>query len=260
MSKHSTQQWGNLCLSGSTLSRNTTIDDEVAQRISKAIQTFGRVQASVWNRQGINLNTKFKMYKAVVLKTLLHGAMILTVYSNQARKRNYFHLSRLCRILKLRWQYRIQVTEVLERTGILRIHAMLREVQLRWSGHLVFNALVAASSWYPTLTCGSSKLVLFSGHIPGNRHDRRAKPGKGHRYCMCLHTRYVCSLPPALPLSGPPCPPLLFPANYPHTSTPPPPLSLLLPFYTYFFPSPSLFTLPSATIENVLRRGRHAIT
>ncbi|VDL94379.1 unnamed protein product [Schistocephalus solidus] len=35
---------------GSTLSRNTRIDDEVAQRISKAIQAFGRLQASVWNR------------------------------------------------------------------------------------------------------------------------------------------------------------------------------------------------------------------
>ncbi|VDL90150.1 unnamed protein product [Schistocephalus solidus] len=43
---------------------------------------------------------------------------------------------------KLRWQDRIRMarqdpdTEVLERTGILNIHAMLRQVQLRWSGHL----------------------------------------------------------------------------------------------------------------------------
>ncbi|VDM03535.1 unnamed protein product [Schistocephalus solidus] len=34
---------------GSTLSRNTRIDDKVAQRISKASQDFGRLQASVWN-------------------------------------------------------------------------------------------------------------------------------------------------------------------------------------------------------------------
>ncbi|VDM02090.1 unnamed protein product [Schistocephalus solidus] len=36
-----------------------------------------------------------------------------------------------------RWQDRILNTKVLERTGILSIHAMLRQVQLRWSGHLV---------------------------------------------------------------------------------------------------------------------------
>ncbi|VDM00158.1 unnamed protein product [Schistocephalus solidus] len=34
---------------GSTMSHNTRIDDEVAQRISKVRQAFGRLQASVWN-------------------------------------------------------------------------------------------------------------------------------------------------------------------------------------------------------------------
>ncbi|VDM02690.1 unnamed protein product [Schistocephalus solidus] len=57
-----------------TLSRNTRIDDDVAQWISKASHDFGRLQASVWNRHGIHLNTKLKMYKAVVLTTLLYGA------------------------------------------------------------------------------------------------------------------------------------------------------------------------------------------
>ncbi|VDM05000.1 unnamed protein product [Schistocephalus solidus] len=46
---------------GSTLSRNTRIDDEIAQWISKVSQAFGRLQASVWNRHGIHLNAKLKM-------------------------------------------------------------------------------------------------------------------------------------------------------------------------------------------------------
>ncbi|VDM02582.1 unnamed protein product [Schistocephalus solidus] len=37
---------------GSTLSCNTRIDDEVAQRISKASQAYGRLQASMWNHHG----------------------------------------------------------------------------------------------------------------------------------------------------------------------------------------------------------------
>nr|VZI35549.1 unnamed protein product [Spirometra erinaceieuropaei] len=56
---------------GSTLSRTTKIDDEVANRISKASQAFGRLQNTVWNRHGHQLNTKLKMYKAVILPTLL---------------------------------------------------------------------------------------------------------------------------------------------------------------------------------------------
>nr|VZI14702.1 unnamed protein product [Spirometra erinaceieuropaei] len=77
------------------------------------------------------------MYKAVILPTLLYGAETWTVYTRQARRLNHFHLSCLRRILRLNWQDRIPDTEVLERTGILSIYSMLRQMQLRWSGHLV---------------------------------------------------------------------------------------------------------------------------
>nr|VZI32226.1 unnamed protein product [Spirometra erinaceieuropaei] len=77
------------------------------------------------------------MYKAVILPTLLYGAETWTVYTRQARRLNHFHLSCLRRILRLNWQDRIPDTEVLERTGILSIYLMLRQMQLRWSGHLV---------------------------------------------------------------------------------------------------------------------------
>nr|VZI12275.1 unnamed protein product [Spirometra erinaceieuropaei] len=77
------------------------------------------------------------MYKAVILPTLLYGAETWTVYAKQARRLNHFHLSCLRRILRLKWQDRIPDTDVLERTGILSIYAILRQMQLRWSGHLV---------------------------------------------------------------------------------------------------------------------------
>nr|VZI09470.1 unnamed protein product [Spirometra erinaceieuropaei] len=122
---------------GSTLSRNTKIDDEVSNRSSKASQAFGRLRSTVWNRHGLQLSTKLKMYKAVILSTLLYGAETWTVYTKQARRLNHFHLSCLRRILRLNWQDRIPDTEVLERTGILSIYSILRQMQLRWSGHLV---------------------------------------------------------------------------------------------------------------------------
>nr|VZI45041.1 unnamed protein product [Spirometra erinaceieuropaei] len=122
---------------GSTLSRNSKIDDEVANRISKASQAFGRLQSTVWNRHGLQLGTKLKMYKAVILPTLLYGAETWTVYAKQARRLNHFHLSCLRRILRLKWQDRIPDTDVLERTGILSIYAILRQIKLRRSGHLV---------------------------------------------------------------------------------------------------------------------------
>nr|VZI06769.1 unnamed protein product [Spirometra erinaceieuropaei] len=86
---------------GSTLSRSTKIDDEVARRISKASQTFSRPQSTVLNRHGLQLSTKLKVYKAVILPTLLYGAETWTVYTKQARRLNHFHLSFLRRILRL---------------------------------------------------------------------------------------------------------------------------------------------------------------
>nr|VZI39968.1 unnamed protein product [Spirometra erinaceieuropaei] len=122
---------------GNILSRNTKIDDEVANRISKANQAFGRFQSTVWNLHSLQLSTKLKTYKAVILPTLPYGAQTWTVYTKQARRLNHFHLSCLRRILRLSWQDRIPDTDVLERTGILSIYTMLRQIQLRWSGHLV---------------------------------------------------------------------------------------------------------------------------
>nr|VZI43366.1 unnamed protein product [Spirometra erinaceieuropaei] len=117
---------------GSTLSRSSKIDDEVANRISKASQAFGRLRSTVWNRHGLQLSTSLKMYKAVILPTLLYGAETWTVYTRQTRGPNHFHLSCLRRFLRLNWQDRIPDTEVLERTGILSICAILKQMQLRW--------------------------------------------------------------------------------------------------------------------------------
>nr|VZI48312.1 unnamed protein product [Spirometra erinaceieuropaei] len=124
---------------GSTLSRNTKIDDAVVNRISKASQAFDRLQSTVWNRHGLQLSTKLKMYKAVILPTLLYGAETWTVYMKQARRLNHIHGRCFCCILKLSWQDRIPDSNVLERTGILSIYAMLSQLQqqLRRSGHLV---------------------------------------------------------------------------------------------------------------------------
>ena len=49
---------------GSTLSRVVHIDDEVKARIVKASAAFGRLRGSFWDRNGIRLDTKLKVYKA----------------------------------------------------------------------------------------------------------------------------------------------------------------------------------------------------
>nr|VZI35414.1 unnamed protein product [Spirometra erinaceieuropaei] len=88
---------------GNTLSSNAKIDDEVARRISKASQVFGRLQPS----------TKVKMYKAIILSMLLYGAETWTLSSSHSE------------------------AELAGSNPRHRIYIMLRQAQLRWSGHLV---------------------------------------------------------------------------------------------------------------------------
>ncbi|VDL91081.1 unnamed protein product [Schistocephalus solidus] len=163
---------------GSTLSRNTRIDDVVTQRITKASQVFDRVQACVWNLHVINLNTNLKMYKAAVFMTLRYGAENWTVYSSQAMKLNHFHISCLRGILKPRRQDRIPYMEVLERTRILSIHTMLRHVRLQYWGHLKRSVeTIAAISEANWIVATKAKLAARKSQAPRiNSANAQAQP------------------------------------------------------------------------------------
>ena len=123
------------CL-GSTLSRVVHIDDEVNARIAKSSAVFGRLRGSVWDRSGIKLDTKLKVYKAVVLLTLLYACETWTVYQRHAKRLNNFHTSCLRKFLKIKRQDRIPDKEVLKRTGMQRVHTLLKLAQLRWTDHV----------------------------------------------------------------------------------------------------------------------------
>ena len=121
---------------GSTLSRTVTIDEEVTFRIAKASTAFGRLYSNVWNRRGISLQTKLKVYRAVVLPSLLYACETWTVYSRHAKQLNSFHLRCVRKLLNIKWQDKIPDTEVLQRADMSSIYAMLKRSQLRWAGHV----------------------------------------------------------------------------------------------------------------------------
>ena len=58
---------------GSTLSRAVHIDNEVTARTAKASVAFDRLRTNFWERNEIRIDTKLKVYKAVVLPTLLYA-------------------------------------------------------------------------------------------------------------------------------------------------------------------------------------------
>ena len=112
------------------------IVDEVNARIAKASAAFGQLCGSIWDQSGIRLDTKLKVYRLVVLPTLLYTCETWTVYQRHAKRLNHFHTSCLRKLLKIKWQDRIPDTEVLKRAGMQSIHTLLKLAQLRWTGHV----------------------------------------------------------------------------------------------------------------------------
>ncbi|XP_072182260.1 uncharacterized protein [Diadema setosum] len=120
----------------STLSNCVTIDAELNNRISKASSAFGRLRKNVWERRGISLSTKLKVYCAVVLTTLLYGCETWILHRRHERQINHFHMRCLRNLLRIRWEDKVPDTEVLKRAGIPSIITKIRKAQVRWAGHV----------------------------------------------------------------------------------------------------------------------------
>ena len=77
---------------GSCINSAANLDDEVLCHISRASQAFGRLHTRVWHERGISIKTKLRVYRAVVLPSLLYGCETWTCYRRHIKKLDQFHL------------------------------------------------------------------------------------------------------------------------------------------------------------------------
>ena len=114
------------------------IDDEVTARIEKASGVLGRLCANVWERNGIKLDTKLKVYKAGCgTANPLVCFETWTVYQRHAKILIHFHLSCSRKLLKIKWQDKIPDMEVLKKAGMQSMHTALKLLHLRWTDHVI---------------------------------------------------------------------------------------------------------------------------
>ena len=59
---------------GCNISCNGCIDDEIQRRMAKASASFGRLRQKLWNNHHVSMRVKGKIYRAIVMSTLLYGA------------------------------------------------------------------------------------------------------------------------------------------------------------------------------------------
>ena len=105
-------------------------------RLMQELPKSAQLLKNVWERQ-VSKQLKLKIYKVVVMTTLLCACETWKVYCRHARKLNKFHINCLCRLLRITWQDMIPDTEVLKCAGLQSIHALLEKAQLPWAGHVV---------------------------------------------------------------------------------------------------------------------------
>ena len=122
---------------GSIMSSDGTLSKETESRISKASQSLGRLRSRVMDNRNIKLSTKLKVYKAVVLTSLLYGCETWTLYRKQIKQLEGFHMRSLRSIMDIRWQDKVTNLQVLDRADAVSIEALLFKAQLRWTGHVI---------------------------------------------------------------------------------------------------------------------------
>ena len=121
---------------GSIISNNCSLDREINNRISRASAAFGQLKDRVYLNSNLRLNTKMKVYEAIVLSILLYSSETWTPYSSQVKVLNKFHLQCLRKMLRITWRDKITNNEVLSRCGSAHIQSILAKRTLRWVGHV----------------------------------------------------------------------------------------------------------------------------
>lgn len=122
---------------GSTVAKDGRIDAELQRRMAKASASFGRLRQRLWNNHHVSMKVKGKIYRAVVISTLLYGAESWTVYRRHVKKLHAFMMRHLRSILKITWKYKVTNKVILDRTGLPSMEDLLIRKNLRWTGHLM---------------------------------------------------------------------------------------------------------------------------
>ena len=71
---------------GSVISDDCTVNNDIATCLQKANKSYGALQKRLWSQRGIKVKTKIKVYKAVILITLLYGSQSWTLYRRNTKE------------------------------------------------------------------------------------------------------------------------------------------------------------------------------
>ena len=119
---------------GSTISSNGCIDSEIQRRMPRLVHASADY-ARDSGTSTKSMRVKGKIYRAIVLSTLLCGAKAWTVYRRQVKLLHAFMMRHLRSIMRITWMDKVTNKEILERTGLPSMGDLLIRKNIRWTGH-----------------------------------------------------------------------------------------------------------------------------
>ena len=149
---------------GSMLSSEGDLSCEISYRISSALKRFACLTKPLWKNRYISTDTKLKVYKAVVLPSLLYGSESWAILDSQLKKLEVFHMKCLRQIMGITVRDRVPNTDILRFCKVQSISELIRKSRLRWLGHIGRMNDVRLP-----------KKVLFSKLVNGTRCQGRTR-------------------------------------------------------------------------------------
>ena len=169
----------------SVISSNGYLDKVINVSVCKARHTLGCLWSCVLNQNNILQLNKLKVYKAIILTSLLYGCETWILYRRHLKLLEHFHMHSLRSILGMLWQDKITNLEILNRAETTGIKAMILKVQLLWTGHVIWME----DSRMP-------KQLLYGELSLGKRNQGR--PQKQFKDCMKAHITVAGIIPKQL--------------------------------------------------------------
>jgi len=111
---------------------------DISARINQAGAAFHHLQTRVFADRGVSLSTKMRLYKAIVVPTLIYGGAQGWAPTHSQRQRlDAFNTTCLRRLLRLRREPEMMSNEQLyDITRQPSITSLLRQHRMRWLGHV----------------------------------------------------------------------------------------------------------------------------
>ena len=121
---------------GSLITNDGSSSRYITSRIAKAASAMCRLSYPLFRKHRIGIQTKINMYRALVVSVLLYGSEAWAITIADRRRLDVFDVRCQRRLLRVFWQQHVSNQSIRERTKQPTASSLLRQLRLRWFGHL----------------------------------------------------------------------------------------------------------------------------